>query len=311
MEDPAGAVSMSARSSEGAPALPWGPTNLISRLRQLPDRLGQAEALDRPASSVAAAVGRVIGPGALKDALSGTAVGHPVHPPLTDLPIGFWTSAWALDLIGGPRSQDAARRLVGLGVLTALPTAVTGASDWSDTVGAGRRVGLVHAAANSAALVCFSASWVRRRQGRHGAGVAWGWAGATAATVGGFLGGHLVNALGVGVDTNAFDEAPSDWTTATSCDDGRGPTQAVQVAGVDVLVVDDGGTLRALADRCSHRGGPLHQGFVSDGCVACPWHASVFRLSDGEVRRGPASRPQPRYDIRRNADTVELRRARS
>ena len=47
------------------------------------------------------------------------------------------------------------------------------------------------------------------------------------------------------------------------------------------------------ADRCNHRGGPLHRGSLQDGCVTCPWHASRFRLEDGSVDRGPRGSPQP------------------
>lgn len=282
---------------------------LLRRARRLPERLEHAVRLDRPAAAIAGVVGRLVPAGARKDALSGTLVGHPVHPPLTDLPIGFWTSAWALDLIGGHQSRDAARRLVGLGVLSAIPTAVTGASDWGDTTGAAQRVGLVHAAANSVALACYGASWFERHRGHHRAGVAWGWVGATAATAGGFLGGHLVNALGVGVDNTAFDDAIGDWTAAAPVGDADGPVQVVEAAGVAILVAERDGHDHAVADRCTHRGGPLHEGEVTRGCVECPWHASVFRLADGEVVRGPATRPQPHYDVRTTSGSIEVRRS--
>lgn len=284
---------------------------LLRRARWLPERLERAVRLDRPAAAIAGVVGRLVPAGARKDALSGTLVGHPVHPPLTDLPIGFWTSAWVLDLIGGHQSRHAARRLVGLGVLSAIPTAVTGASDWGDTTGAARRVGLVHAVANSTALICYGASWLERHRGRHGAGVAWGWVGATAATAGGFLGGHLVNALGVGVDNTAFDVAIEDWTAAAPVGSLDGPVRLLEAAGVAVLVAEHDGHDRGVADRCTHRGGPLHEGEVTQGCVECPWHASVFRLADGEVVRGPAIRPQPRYDVRGTTGSMEVRRSAS
>ena len=141
-----------------------------------------------------------------KQLLSGAWLGHRLHPALTDLPIGFWTSAWVLDIIdlaGGRRQRDAARTLVGWGVLSALPTAATGLSDLTDTEGTARRIGLVHAACNSTALVSYAASWLARRRGSHGRGVAWGMVGAAAATAGGWLGGHLVFARGTGVDHRA------------------------------------------------------------------------------------------------------------
>ena len=79
----------------------------------------------------------------------------------------------------------------------------------------------------------------------------------------------------------------------------RGYDLRVLVAdGVDVLLVRQGGRVYALANRCTHRGGPLHQGRLSDGCVECPWHKSVFRLDDGSVERGPAAYPQRSFDVR-------------
>jgi len=83
------------------------------------------------------------------------------------------------------------------------------------------------------------------------------------------------------------------------------------IAGRDVLLVRQGGAVRALADRCNHRGGPLHRGALEDGCVTCPWHASRFRLEDGSVDRGPATSPQPTYDVRVAGDRIEIRSAAS
>ena len=280
-------------------------------LRRLPEAIESAERLDAPADAVMSAISRAIPNGQLKDALSGVWLGHPVHPMLTDLPIGFWTSAWVLDLIGGKRSARAARTLVGLGILSAVPTAVSGASDFADTAAPEKRVGLVHAAANSLALACYVVSYAHRVRGRRAKGVAWGFAGAGFATIGGHLGGHLIAALGIGVDTTAFDQGPEDWTDAgpaSALDDGA--PVAVRADGVVVLVVRDGDRLLALADRCTHRGGPLHEGRVVVGCIECPWHQSRFRLSDGEVERGPATQPQPRFEARIVDGGLEVRRLR-
>ena len=163
-------------------------------------RVEQDARLDAPSRAVQRVVHRVVREGPLKDLVSGTWLGHPLHPMLTDLPIGFWTSAWVLDIVGPRKYRDAARVLVGLGVLSALPAAATGASDWSDTTGRAKRVGLVHAAANGSAAALYLGSWLARRRGRHAGGIALGMAGAAAATVGGYLGGHLVQGRGVGVD---------------------------------------------------------------------------------------------------------------
>jgi len=275
----------------------------------LPEAIEGLSFLDPPAAAMGGFVTRTVPPGPWKDLLSGTWLGHPLHPLLTDLPIGFWTSAWVLDIVGGKKSAAAARKLVGFGILSAIPAAATGASDWGDTTGGERRVGLVHAAANSAALVAFVASYIQRRKGHRAKGIAWGWVGAASATVGGHLGGHLVTALGVGVDTTAFEVGPLDWIDvgpATEATDGC--ALLVEPEGVRVMIVRRGSRLLALADRCTHRGGPLHEGPLADDCVTCPWHGSIFRLEDGEVERGPATIPQPTYDVRERDGRLEIRR---
>jgi nitrite reductase/ring-hydroxylating ferredoxin subunit len=280
------------------------------QLRKLPEAAESAAFLDRPADLLAGAVGNLVPAGPVKDALSGTWLGHALHPMLTDLPIGFWTSAWVLDHVGGKRAAPAARTLVALGILAAVPTAVSGASDWSDTTGEERRVGLVHATANTVALACYTVSYVHRRAGRRGKGILWGWLGAGAATVGGQLGGHLITALGVGVDHTTFDVGPREWTAAGAAADlVEGRPAVVRAGGIDVLVLREGDRLLAMADHCTHRGGPLHEGRVEAGCIVCPWHQSAFRLEDGEIERGPASLPQPRYEARILAGVVEVRRA--
>ncbi|PJI91121.1 DUF2231 domain-containing protein [Luteimicrobium subarcticum] len=152
----------------------------------------QLDALTRLFDRVAATIPH----GAVDDLLRGKPLGHALHPSLTDLPIGFWTSATVLDLVGGERSRHAARLLVGLGLLSAAPTALAGFADWRRTGTAARRVGAVHAVANEVAVSCYALSWLARGRGRHGLGVLTGLVGATAASVGGLLGGHLTLAMG-------------------------------------------------------------------------------------------------------------------
>jgi hypothetical protein len=152
-------------------------------------RLGQIEALDRGVAGLRRISDAV--PKGARPALAGEWLGHPVHPLLTDLAIGFWTSAWALDLVGGRRSARAATLLVGLGVASALPTAASGLVDWRDMDGPKQRVGVVHAAANVTATALYAASFVQRCRGRRGRGILTGMAAAGVATVGGYLGGHL------------------------------------------------------------------------------------------------------------------------
>jgi nitrite reductase/ring-hydroxylating ferredoxin subunit/uncharacterized membrane protein len=244
----------------------------------------------------------------LKDLLSGTWLGHPLHPPLTDAVVGAWTSAFLLDLIGGEGAREGADRLVGLGVLAAVPTAVAGLSDWAELRGGSRRVGSVHAIGNTTALVLHMLSWGARRRGERRRGFALSAVGYGAATFSAWLGGHLSFAKGVGVNQTAFENVPSEWTFAldeAQLEDGK-PVGA-RANGLAVVLVGEGERLYALADRCSHRGCSLHQGKLNaDETLTCPCHGSTFRL-DGSIVKGPATSPQPAFDVRRNEGKIEIR----
>lgn len=152
--------------------------------------LDGAEGLDAVADPIHGALDRRM-PGRVRSILQGEWLGHPLHPMLTDLPIGFWTSAWVLDLVGGERSQPVADAFVAAGVAMAVPAVWAGWADWIELPREKRRAGLVHAGANAAATGLYAASLLARRRGARGLGVGLGHAGAAVATVGGYLGGHL------------------------------------------------------------------------------------------------------------------------
>ena len=258
-----------------------------------------------PAAQAAQKITGALPPGTVKDLLSGTDLGHPAHPLLVTVPIGAFTSALVLDLVG---EQRAARQLIGLGIVSSLPTAATGASDWSDTMGAERRVGLVHAALNSVALGAFAASWVLRRT--PGRGRLTALAGAAVLGTSGWLGGHLSYAMGVGVDTTAFTPPPTEWTEVCALDDlTDGQLHGFKLdSDFPVLLVSRNGVISSIDNRCTHRGAPLDEGSVVGDCVECPWHGSRFRLSDGQIERGPASRPQPALETRVVDGRVQVKR---
>ena len=130
---------------------------------------------------------------------------------------------------------------------------------------------------------------------------------------GGWLGGHLTYALGVGVDTTAFESGPDEWTAIGHLADLTvdQPAAVTTDGGVQLLVVRRAGDhVEVLEDRCTHRGGPLSDGELSgDGnCITCPWHGSTFRVATGEVVKGPATRPQPAYEARVVDGAVEVKR---
>ena len=270
------------------------------------------EAVDGLSESLASKVKAVLSSrDRLKTLLSGTALGHPLHPMLTDVPIGAYTGAILLDLIGGDDQEAAADMLIGFGLISTVPTAMSGLADWSDTYGPEMRVGLVHAAANVAASTLFGLSLARRLSGHRRSGRLLALLGAGALGAGGWLGGHLAYSQAVGVDHDVFLELPSDWTDAleASALEEAKPV-AAEVAGATVMLYRRGRHVYALADRCTHAGGPLHEGEVDeDLCVTCPWHQSRFRLADGGVERGPATSPQPLLETRVHGGRIQVRKA--
>jgi nitrite reductase/ring-hydroxylating ferredoxin subunit len=168
--------------------------------------------------------------------------------------------------------------------------------------------------ANVAALSLYAWSWLARRGGRRGAGITLGLLGASAATAGGYLGGHLVYRQGVGADRNAWKHGGDDWVDVAddlALVDGK--PLVVKVDDDDVLLAKTpAGVIAAMSNVCGHAGGPLNEGeFDSEGCVTCPWHGSVFRLADGHVVHGPATGHQPRYDVRSEGGRLSVRRLRS
>jgi uncharacterized membrane protein len=160
----------------------------------LTKRLESATQLDPVVRAVSPLVDALVSDPRRRDLLQGRWLGHAVHPPLTDVPVGLWTSAVTLDLVGGASARPAATRLIGLGILAAVPTAVTGWAEWSGSGVREQRVGVVHAVSNAAAVVLFAASWRARRRGSYASGKVLGLAASSALGVGGYLGGHLISA---------------------------------------------------------------------------------------------------------------------
>jgi nitrite reductase/ring-hydroxylating ferredoxin subunit/uncharacterized membrane protein len=278
---------------------------------QLVKQLGEVEALDAPAKPLGKKVRELTSPKAVKEALSGTWLGHPVHPLLIALPLGSWVSAVVLDWLGGQDAETGADLLVGAGLASAIPTVATGYNDWADSEPASdavRRVGLVHATLNGSAATLFAASLAARVKGNRVRGKLLGLAGLGAVGAGGYLGGHLTYAEGVGVDRATFEHLPEDWTAALAdAALGEGEMKSAEVDGAAILVARVDGRLHALSDTCVHRGGSLSEGELDGGCVTCPLHGSTFRLEDGSVERGPATYPQPVLEARVQDGSIEVR----
>jgi nitrite reductase/ring-hydroxylating ferredoxin subunit/uncharacterized membrane protein len=282
----------------------------------LMDRVEGATALDALARTLGRKLRGLLAPGVLREALSGSWLGHPLHPLLTDVVIGSWMSANVLDLLGGREHAQASEKLIGVGIVAALPTAVTGASDWADAEAsddATRRTGIVHAVANSTALALYGASLLARRGGRWAGGARLSAVGALAMGVGAYLGGHISYARGVGVDRTLYDPGPDDdeWHAAIDASLlAEGQPERVIVEETPVMVVRRGAEVFAIHDRCAHRGCSLSVGRLEGEEIECACHGSRYSLRDGALRRGPATAPQPAFEVRERGGTVELRRRR-
>ena len=215
-------------------------------------RLEHAEALDGTVRVLADAVQRQTGSGAQADALHGVWLGQPVHPALTGLPVGFWTSAAVLDFV--PGSRRASQVLIALGLAGSVPAAAAGLADWSSLHREQQRVGVVHAAANAGATALFASSLLARAIGRHTEGRALALGGLAALTASTYLGRHLAFPLGAGAShaESVSHLAPLGWHDLCriyDLPDGRLARR--QLGYLSLVVVRQGSDVLALADRCA------------------------------------------------------------
>ena len=279
-------------------------------VQQLTKRLEDMEPLDRFADLAQRVISRLVPQESVrKDLLSGTWLGRPLHPMLTDVVIGVWTSVSVLDIVGGKRAERAADQLVFIGNVAALPTIAAGLSDWAELWGAQQRVGSVHAVGNATAVSLQIFSIKARRSGKRKKACLLSLTAMVIAGASANLGGYLSFVKGVGVNQTAFEVWPQEWTPVIAEDDLAEDTLTpARADGVHIMLYKKGEQLYALSDRCSHRGCPLHLGQVNDLMLECSCHGSIFRLSDGGVLRGPATVPAPTYEVRRQNERVEIRR---
>jgi nitrite reductase/ring-hydroxylating ferredoxin subunit/uncharacterized membrane protein len=250
----------------------------------------------------------------VKNWLNGVFLGHALHPALTDVPIGAWVGGALLDLVGARREADAAMTI---GVLAAVPTALAGAADWVDTSEEPRRVGLVHALLNSAALVLMIGSLFARRGNQRGIGIGLSTVGLSLASFSAWLGGELVYRFGTNVSRIAFEPRVEEFQAVASADalqPGKLVAAEATVDGtkVPLALLQKGRDVLAISNTCPHWGGPLAEGKLleveGDTLVECPWHRSQFRMSDGAVCQGPAAMPVYVFETRIREGKVEVRR---
>ncbi|MEO8190305.1 MAG: Rieske (2Fe-2S) protein [Acidobacteriota bacterium] len=250
-------------------------------------------------------------PRRVKDALNGTWLGHPLHPVLTDVPIGAWTVTLLLDAMDSVEDSKGLRRASDaallLGLAGAAGAAVTGLTDWSDTDARPRRTGMAHALLNIGATLLFTASYFSRRAGNRAAGKALALAGYGIASASAFIGGELVSHEQIGVDHSSGKELPEKFTPVLADGELReGQLKRVDYKGMPILLVRRNGQVYALAETCAHLGGPLAEGKLDGDCVVCPWHGSKFDLATGDVVQGPSAFPQPALRTRLREGQIEI-----
>jgi uncharacterized membrane protein len=144
--------------------------------------------------------------------------GHAIHQMLIPFPLGLLTTAIIFDIArmftGNPLWSTIAYWLIAVGIIGGLAAAIFGAIDWTAIPGGTRakRIGTVHGLGNVALVAFFAASWLLRRDNPaqpETVAVALSLAGGALSIVTGWLGGELVDRLGVGVDDGAHLNAPS------------------------------------------------------------------------------------------------------
>ncbi|MFF5084623.1 Rieske 2Fe-2S domain-containing protein [Actinoplanes sp. NPDC000266] len=276
---------------------------------QILNRLEENRSLDPVVEKLQAAVSAAVKPQRLRDLLHGTWLGHPLHPVLVQVPVGAFISSAILDLLPGTRR--AATILVGVGVAGAPPAIAAGWVDWSQMAKDRQRLGLVHASANAVAVGLYAASLVARLRGRSGRALSF--AGLSVAGLGAYLGGHLSYARGAGVNqaVPALMRVPSSPVVVGSLASmPEGKPFVRNVGDVPVLFYRLGDQVTAMIEACGHETGPLGEGDVvgsgAEACVVCPWHGSVFRLTDGGVVHGPAASDQPLLRVEVSGGVVSV-----
>ncbi len=249
----------------------------------------------------------------IRNFLNGTWLGEPLHVVLTDVPVGAWTVAMAMDaldvLYDRGEYARACEMSIAVGLLAAASAAVTGLTDWSDVDPPARRLGLIHGLLNLSGTALFAASLVLRKKKSRDAGRVASVLGYAVMSYAAHLGGKLVYEHRVGVNRTDGQVFPEQFTAVlpeTSLTDGK--LTRTMYRGTPILLVRRGDRLFAIAETCSHFSGPLSEGKLEGDSVVCPYHFSRFALKDGRVLDGPAVHPQPCLEVRTRNGQVEVRR---
>ena len=270
------------------------------------------EALDKMADKVSGLVHRrseaLPGGQPAVDFLNGKYIGHPLHPLLTDLPIGAFTFAAMFDVfsIGRKKPSKAATTLLAVGLASVPLTALAGALDWQHTNGKTKRVGFGHMLMNSAGSAVLGMSLYTRLKGR-GPTRTLNLLGNGILTVSAYMGGHLVYEARVGTKHESEASTPEHFVPVMPMSDLKEQTLTrVEAGGYPIALYKRFGQVYAVADVCPHLGCSLSEGSVEGEEVICGCHGSRFDLNDGAVMQGPSAFPTDAFATRVINGTIEV-----
>lgn len=294
-------------------SVPTNPAEVEQAIKRIPGLEQAGAQLIRSIHGAVLAGGSITR--AIADALHGSSwFGHPLHPALTDIPVGAWVLAALFDASaaagGGPAAEYAADSLIAIGAAAAVPTALAGLADYSAIQDDAIAIGAAHGLLNTAGLGLYLFSLWARARGRRSQGMVLSTLGLAAVGAAAALGGDMVYRLRVGVNHTPDAPVPEKWVAVLPLDEiAAYEARRVEVDGAPVLIYNDGNSIYAIGAVCSHAGGPLDEGTFDGHCVECPWHQSVFDLRNGKVVHGPATQTQPNFATRIRNGQVEIRSA--
>ena len=242
----------------------------------------------------------------IKDLLNGVWLGHPLHPAITDVPIGAYVVALVLDLSG---QRSAATAAIGVGIVFMLLAALAGYADYIDLEGKTQRFGTVHSSLMLLALVLYLVSFLMRLGAVPSSTEVWLAAlGLLIVLTSAYVGGELVYNLGTQVDRHAWRGGGTKWTALDLAEIPADKPMKAKAGAQSLVVVRRATGLDALHDVCAHQGCSLSEGKIVGDTIECGCHGSRYRLRDGLVVRGPAVFDQPHYEVRESEGKIEVRR---
>lgn len=190
------------------------------------------------------------------------------------------------------------------GLLSMLAAAATGFADYTDTDGTARMRATVHNTVMIVTLVVYTVSLVLRLGGpaNRTPAIVMALVGAVLLSIGAYVGGEVVYALGNMIDRHAWRRGARDWVAVDLSGVGEATPTRVMAGKHPLVVVRYGETVFAMDETCAHAGAPLAEGQIVDGQIECPWHGSRYELATGFRKRGPTTFDQPSYEVRQTPE---------